>query len=228
MPKTIYDFDLIQLVPAPEREDDFFVGFANIISQLAQKMAQPLRTLPFWAFIDELPEARLDEAAWEMNLDFYDSTADRASKAAMIKHALQIKALRGTKWSTEQLIQIYLGGGWIEEAHEYGGAPFTFRVFVTNPKILQEEYDRFEASVRYGKNARSYMDEVFYFWNTGDATLYIDYRTQDGFWSHLMTGMVPYPYWKGKTGESSLSIRSDSKTGGYRHLRCSESTYCGG
>ncbi|MDO4321005.1 MAG: phage tail protein I [Lachnospiraceae bacterium] len=127
-----------------------------------------LSTIRTWDKIDELNEAECDELAWELDIDWYDSTGmSLEDKRATIKLAQQIKRKRGTKWAVERLISAYFGEGYIMEWYEMEGTPFTFVALTTNTHITAENFGKFVEAVKAAKNERSHIAGVFYFWQQG-------------------------------------------------------------
>lgn len=222
---TLFDFDLKRCLPPFMLEDPFVVALAEVTSYYARKSLDGFERLPFWAYIDQLSEWECDEAAYEMDLDFYDSTADLQTKRGLIKNGLKIKALRGTKWSTEKLLTMYFGEqSWIDEWYqEDGTTPYTFTAYTQNPIPDKAAADKFQAAIKYSKNARSVMDGLFYFWDLGQSELGFQNCLKSGRWRHMESGTYPYLYWKGKNQD--LGFELESKAGRIGHLPCSKKTY---
>ena len=118
--------------------------------------------------IDELNEAECDELAWELDIDWYESTGmSLEEKRATIKIAQQVKRKRGTKWAVERLISIYFGEGYVMEWFDTNGDPYTFVALTTSTHITPENYAKFVEAVKIAKNARSRIGGVFYLWKHG-------------------------------------------------------------
>lgn len=162
------ELDFVRLLPAFMRGDPAVKALSRAMNQLLTAPCQRLDTIRTWDKIDELNEAECDELAWELDIDWYDSTGmSLEEKRATIKEVQQIKRKRGTKWAVERLISSHLGEGYIVEWYETGGTPYTFAVLTTNTHITAADFDKFVAAANIAKNERSHIDGVFYFWQQG-------------------------------------------------------------
>lgn len=164
----ISDLDFVQLLPAFMRDDEAVIAISNAMNRLMGEPSTRLSTLRTWDKIDELNEAELDELAWELDIDWYDSTGmSLTEKQETIKLAQQIKRKRGTKWAVERLVSAYFGEGYVAEWYEMGTAPYTFMVLITSTKMIDGDYDKFITAVNAAKNERSHLAGVFYYWQQG-------------------------------------------------------------
>lgn len=165
----VSELDFVRLLPAFMRDDEAVVALSNAMNRLLGEPGKRLNTLRTWDKIDELSEAECDEMAWELDIDWYDSTGmSLDEKRATIKNAQQIKRKRGTKWAVERLISAYFGEGFVMEWFEKDdGEPFTFDVLTTNTDITAENYNIFVNAVKAAKNERSHIAGIFYLWQQG-------------------------------------------------------------
>lgn len=162
------ELDFVRLLPAFMRDDEAVIALSNAINRLIGEPAKRLSTIRTWDKIDELNEAECDEMAWELDIDWYDSTGmSLEEKRETIKAAQQIKRKRGTKWAVERLITAYFGEGYVVEWYETGGTPYTFMVMTTNTHISAENFDKFVEAANAAKNERSHIAGVFYYWQQG-------------------------------------------------------------
>lgn len=165
----VSELDFVRLLPAFMQEDEAAIALSKAMNQLIGDPGKRLSTIRTWDKIDELDEAECDELAWELDIDWYDSTGmSLEDKRATIKLAQQIKRKRGTKWAVERLISAYFGEGYVVEWYDMDGlAPFTFVALTTNTHITAENYGKFVEAVKAAKNERSHIAGVFYFWQQG-------------------------------------------------------------
>lgn len=164
----ISDLDFLRLLPVFMRDDEAVLALSEAVNLLAGEPGKRLSTIRTWDKIDELNEAECDEMAWELDIDWYDSTGmSLEEKQATIKVAQQIKRKRGTKWAVERLISAYFGEGYVMEWYEMGGSPFTFMVLTTETDITAENYTNFLKAANAAKNERSHIAGIFYFWQQG-------------------------------------------------------------
>lgn len=159
------DLDFVRLLPAFMREDDAVIALSNAMNKLIGEPGKRLATIRTWDKIDELNEAECDEMAWELDIDWYDSTGmSLEDKRNAIKSAQQIKRKRGTKWAVERLIASYFGEGYVAEWYEIGGTPYTFVVMTTNTHVTAENYAKFIEAAQIAKNERSHIAAIYYYW----------------------------------------------------------------
>lgn len=113
---------------------------------------------------DAMPEWRLDELAWETNC-YYDYNAPLETKREMIRSSAKNMYRAGTPYAVENAISALYPGSMVQEAGEYSGEPFHFRVRVSlNEETVDSDRDRqtWEA-ITYFKNVRSVLDGVTFF-----------------------------------------------------------------
>ena len=164
----VSELDFLRLLPAFMRDDEAAIALSKAMNRLIGEPSKRLKTLRVWDEIDNLTEAECDELAWELDVDWYDSTdMSLEEKRATLKLAQQIKRKRGTKWAVERLISAYFGEGYIMEWYEMYGTPYTFVALTTNTHVTAENYAKFVEAVKAAKNVRSHIAGVFYFWQQG-------------------------------------------------------------
>lgn len=162
------ELDFVRLLPAFMRDDEANIALSRAVEKFLKEPLGRLDTLRTWDKIDQLTEPECDELAWELDVDWYDSTGmtlDR--KRETLKLAQQIKRKRGTKWAVDRLITAYFGEGYVLEQDEISGAPFSFTVYTTNPNVLSENFDKFTKAIQVAKNERSHIAGVYYLWRQG-------------------------------------------------------------
>ena len=81
--------------------------------------------------VDEMPEWRLDEMAWEYNIP-YDNAAGIDTKREWIRNAHTLNGMLGSKTGVENYLSSYLGPTTMEEFWEYGGSWPNFRLKTTS------------------------------------------------------------------------------------------------
>ena len=164
----ITELDFVRLLPAFMRDDEAVIALSKAVDKLMGDPGKRLSTIRTWDKIDELTEEECDELAWELDIDWYDSTGmGLDEKRETIKLAQQIKRKRGTKWAVERLVTAYFGEGYVEEWFETGGEPYTFVATTPNVQITEETIDKFMEAVNAAKNARSHLAGVLYYWKQG-------------------------------------------------------------
>lgn len=122
--------------------------------------------------VDRMPEWRLDERAWELNAQWYDYSADIETKRAVIRGAQEYFNRLGTPYAVERAIRDVYGTGNVVEWFEYGGEPFTFRVYTANTAALNEKRAKFMKLLEIVKNTRSELENIYYGGENGTAAVH--------------------------------------------------------
>lgn len=185
------ELDFVRLLPAFMREDEAVIALSKAMNELFKEPGARLDTLRTWDKIDELTEEECDALAWELDVDWYDSTGMKLEeKRETIKLAQQIKRKRGTKWAVDRLISAYFGEGFVEENDEIDGKPFAFTVYTTNPDTMVENYNKFVEAVKAAKNERSHIAHIFYLWLQG-LSVELVFDTSLHKYEHKKAGTYP-------------------------------------
>ena len=164
----VSDLDFLRLLPAFMRDDEAAIALSKAMNKLISEPGGRIPSIRTWDEIDRMSEAELDELAWELDVDWYDSTGmSLEEKRETLKLAQQIKRKRGTKWAVERLISAYFGEGYVMEWYEMYGTPYTFVALTTNTHTDAHNFEKFVEAVKAAKNARSHLAGVFYFWQQG-------------------------------------------------------------
>ena len=158
---NLNELEFIKLLPMFMRDDDAVKGLAAGIDEIIPALSTSLSTLSTWDRIDSLSEAELDDLAWELNIQWYDTGADVGVKRELIKNSDKVYRHLGTKWAVENVITTYFGEGYVSEWFEYGGEPGRFRVYSTNPTLTQERLTEFVNLLNKVKRASAKLDGIF-------------------------------------------------------------------
>lgn len=137
------NINITELLPEFMQEDDFNLALAKGLNKVEQKGWGDVSRLSVWDKIDELNEAELSELAYEMNVFWYEESADIETKRKIIKNAKKVFATLGTVYAVEQVIDTYFPDAFLQEWFEYGGEPHFFKVFSNNPQDLNSQIDLF-------------------------------------------------------------------------------------
>lgn len=163
--------NFLELLPDFMKDDDAVRGLAEAVEAVFEAPAAEIPNAAVWNRIDNMDAAQLDELAWELDIDWYNTGWTLEQKRETVKNSDKVYQKRGTKWAVEQVIKDVFGGGYVEEAEEYGGEPFHFRVTTSYALQGQEEIDRFRALVSQAKRASTRLDTIIFAQNA-TATAY--------------------------------------------------------
>lgn len=135
--------EFLRLLPAFMRGDLAIRGLAAGLDEIIPGLDASVNRLTTWDHIDELSENELDALAWELNILWYDKSANLETKRQLVKDSDKVYQHLGTKWAVENVIQTYFGDGYIREWFEYNGEPGYFRIYSTNPTLTDERLTEF-------------------------------------------------------------------------------------
>lgn len=169
--------DVKQMVPAFLLDDNNGYAMAKMIEYAMEYLRKACtRGLEIVFDIDKMPEWRLDELAWEYDVTWYDADADIDSKRAQIKAAQAFFDKMGTPQAVEEALAAVYGFGRLEEWWQYGGEPYHFCVYVSDPGAVAEKRAKFMKLLEMVQNVRSVLDNVVYSGATGTITGYAGTR----------------------------------------------------
>ena len=172
------DVELLKLLPAWMRDDAAIQGLAAGSDEVTKAINAKLRLLSRWDHIDELTEAELDEMAWELNIQWYDSTASIESKRSVIKNSDLVYSKLGTPYAVEQIVTSYFGAGEVREWFEYGGEPHHFKVLSDNPELVNNNLQLFLKLLGIVKRRSSWLDAIL-ICLTGEMKLYTGFIVRE-------------------------------------------------
>lgn len=151
---------LLDLLPANLCNDPSLQAAALAIQNELQVTTEAIYKLSIWDRINELNNTEVDELAWQLHVDFYDTTLPIDQKRKLVENAIKFHRRKGTPSAVEELMTTIFGDGIVEEWFEYGGQPGYFRVITSNFSATTEHADRFLRAVNSVKNMRSWLDSV--------------------------------------------------------------------
>lgn len=160
----VSELDFLRLLPAFMRDDEAAVALSKSMDRLIGEPGKRLKTIRVWDSIDDLTEEECDELAWELSIDWYDSTYPLEVKTSLIKNYIYAKRKNGTKASLLSVLRSIFKGAEIEEWFEYGGPPYAFRLEVQIPEngVTAAQQSRTLANIKYYKNVRSWLEKLNY------------------------------------------------------------------
>lgn len=156
----LHEAEILKLLPAWMQEDDSNKALAAGTDETTRAITARLKLLSRWDKIDQLSEAELDEMAWELNVQWYDSTASIEAKRAVIRNSDRVYSKLGTRYAVEQIVTDYFGTGEVREWYEYGGKPHHFKVLSDNPELVNNNLDLFLKLLGVVKRRSSWLDAI--------------------------------------------------------------------
>ena len=167
---TLSELEFIQLLPHWMRDDRANIGLAKATDKEIGAMAKAALMLSIWDKIDELPDVYLDLLAWQLDIVWYNSTADRAARIQIIRDSDKMHMILGSKAAVEQILSTYFGPVEMREWYEYGGTHDHFMLKIPNASTVENE-EEFMRILNAIKRASSVFDGYIVGFDT-DLTIY--------------------------------------------------------
>lgn len=155
----MFDFRIEDLLPAFLLADRNGYAMAKAVEAALKIMCSTVQTgLDIVKDVEQMPEWRLDEMAWEMGC-LYDYTAPVEIKRRWIRDATPLCGALGTPQAVYSYLEGYFEEVELEEFWQYGGEPYHFRVTVSGLWDAKNEA-WLRRAVEEAKNVRSICEDV--------------------------------------------------------------------
>lgn len=162
-----------ELLPSSIKEDENIKVLATVLTKKLLAVADQIDTVRILANIDTLPTALLDLLAWQLHVDFYDTTYDRVKKKSLIYQAIAWHRRKGTVAVVKEIVTAVHSNAQVIENWNYGGAPYHFKVVVNGSQIQDATtLNTLGQAINSVKNVRSWLDNIEYTRGTG-TTVYL-------------------------------------------------------
>lgn len=124
--------------------------------------------------IDKMPEWRLNEYAWEMGAEWFDSTATIEEKREQAKAIHEVYRKIGTKKALLDAVSSLFGSGSIvDEWFDYGGEPYHYKIRVTNDEATTSRREECVRLINIVTGVRCVLDSLQYYGSSGTTeTIY--------------------------------------------------------
>ena len=164
MNDTVHDVDFTRALPSPLKNDESMLALGKAIANELRENIRLARLATIYPRIDELGEELLDVLARDLRVDWYDDDDPEEVKRAVVKSGVRVHKRLGTKYAVEAALGDVLPGTTIEEWFEYGGAPYTFRIFanLSERGLTMTQQEAILARMRHYKNVRSHLEGIKY------------------------------------------------------------------
>lgn len=197
------DLEMRRLLPAWMQGDDADLALASGVDASLRRVAPDLDLLSVWQAIDRLPEPVLDELAWALDIRWYDSGASVETKRDLVLKSDLVHMRLGTVDALASVVESYFGVGRVREWFDYAGDPHHFKVFTTDPSVVEDEnLTRFLDMLYKVKRLSSKFDGV-QVGLTGEQRVYAGVATLiTSVETHYLGYPPPYGFHAGPTGKT--------------------------
>lgn len=153
-------------------------ALAYAVSQQIKAVCDYADSSRIYAALDQVPEEALDILAAELRTPAYDETFSPSVKRALLEGTLTYFQKMGTPYAVNRIIEAIFGDGYIKEWFEYGGDPYHFRAYTTNPSVTQDNVAEFQRILSTVKRLSAWIDDIIIELSTDPMQVYL------GHWIH--------------------------------------------
>lgn len=166
------NLQLTQLLPASIAADATVKNISRAVETILQTVAGQTSAVLLLPHLDELPEAIIDELAWQYHVDTYSADFSIEVKRQLIRQSIAWHHKKGTPAAVTDMLSTIYASAQLEEFWEYGGEPYHFRVTVGEDRTdSAQTIDDAIRVIKLSKNVRSWLDGIKFRRNVA-GTLY--------------------------------------------------------
>ena len=132
------------IMPENLAEQTEIQALAYAVGRQVEKLLAYADGARTYAAIYAVPEKVLDLLAVELRTPSYDENFSIKVKRTLIAESLLFYAQMGTPAAVNRIIETIFQAGHISEWWEYGGKPYHFKAYTTNPAITSDDVEEFK------------------------------------------------------------------------------------
>ena len=156
------------IMPENLAEQTEIQALAYAVGRQVEKLLAYADGARTYAAIYAVPEKVLDLLAVELRTPSYDENFSIKVK----------RTLMGTPAAVNRIIETIFQAGHISEWWEYGGKPYHFKAYTTNPAITSDDVEEFKRVLGTVKRLSAWLDEIVLDLSTPPAEVFV------GHWIH--------------------------------------------
>ena len=139
------------IMPENLAEQPEIQALAYAVGRQVEKLLAYADGARTYAAIYAVPEKVLDLLAVELRTPSYDENFSIKVKRTLIAESLLFYAQMGTPAAVNRIIETIFQAGHISEWWEYGGKPYHFKAYTTNPAITSDDVEGVQAGAGHRK-----------------------------------------------------------------------------
>lgn len=147
-------------------------ALAHAVGRQVEKLCAFADSARTYAAVAVMPEALLDALAVELRTPAYDEHFSVKVKRVLIEGTLSFYMTMGTPAAVNRIIETIFQSGFIREWYEYGGEPYHFKAYTTNPSITADDVEEFRRVMGSVKRLSAWLDEIVLALSTPPARVY--------------------------------------------------------
>ena len=165
---------LLIVPPALTRDPAMMARAAADAEAMAARLAE-IDRVRIISNIDRLDETVLDILARDFKVDWWDPEYSIEEKRRTLKGSWRVHKILGTKAAVETAIRAIYPQATVKEWFEYGGKPYSFRIYLdmTGEVWSEERPRRILERVEFYKSLRSHLDGLEFTTVLPPTTLHI-------------------------------------------------------
>jgi phage tail P2-like protein len=136
------------------------IAASKAIALEYQRVYKTASRVLVFADISKIPEQWLDLYAVDMHVDYYDFDLPLPQKQELVRQSIKIHKEKGTAWAVQKIAEIAFGAAYTKEWFEYGGDPYYFKIYTSNPLATPEVARKFRLALETVKNVRSWLEGI--------------------------------------------------------------------
>ncbi len=170
------NIDLLKLQTTQMQQDPTTIALCRTLNTQIKELGEEVIACLIYSRINYLSSNILDELAWQMDVDWYDSNANIDVKRTLIKNAIRLHRIKGTPQAVEDVVTAIFGNTILQEWFNYGGKPYFFCVNIDVVKeiLTKENLKKVFDLINAYKNIRSWLEMLnltLHAQSTGNAYL---------------------------------------------------------
>lgn len=148
------------LLQPPLAGDKRFQALSTLAARISDVDLSPLLIY----LVDTVHASALPNLAEQLHIlgEGWQFARDDEERRRLLKRAIELHRYKGTRWAIQQVLETLSLSGQISEWHQYGGAPYHFKVNVdlTQHGIDEATFDALLSLIHEYKNVRSHLEEL--------------------------------------------------------------------
>ena len=152
--------DLMKVLPSFMHDDLTTKGMVYAIEKELKRIIESVPICQIYCNLENQSDEILDELANQFSISEYKTSYEREVKIKLIEGCFKTHYQRGTVASVLETCKKIYGNARIEEWFDYGGEPYHFKVFTSNPSSSDEMIKQLTETIESTQNMRSVIEQV--------------------------------------------------------------------
>lgn len=151
-----------ELLPSSVSYDKTIAALSKVLGDELMVITNSIEEILFYPNIRRLPEPIIDLLAEQFQVSFYSVLGlDLDTKKTLVENSIMWNKRRGTKAVMEEMLGLlYNSQCVIQEWFEFGGEPYTFRLYMDNLPFNQGDFNNIMDIIYMLKNVRSHLELI--------------------------------------------------------------------